>query len=692
MKRRNILTLGLVMVLLITACVPSATPTTVPPTTSPEPTETPKVEPVQTEPPAVEPTEERIPTWPESIAAEEDLSRTPVSAEEQATFDLLALLNFVENDPIQLGIAVEGVPGPVEPIVATEVPVLREGTVETFWVHNNDTNEWSQIEARLERVTEHAYFWFDTSRELVELESINRAAEAFEQIYEQVRAIYGSEWTPGIDGDPHIYILHPRATVLCNVDETTAHQCTLLGYYSSNDELPISIEPHSNQHEMFIMNMDKAIGGDQYLTTLAHEFRHMIEYNYDRHDDDWVVEGTAMMVEDMLGYKRDVGSYGSDFTGGGTDLQLNVWGQGYSAIAHYGQSYTFTRYIYNRLGDEFYGAWVKHPDRAFFALDAVLQEQGYDFTAHDLWLDWTAAVSLIDFEGVPALYSFGEEFYVDPPKMEVANKFPRQFEDTVNQYAFDLYDVRSDSTVKVNFVGMTKVLVLENVLPASGQYMWWSGRANQSDMWLTRELDLSGVGTATLNYSVFYSLEKGYDFAYVLVSTDGGETWQSLVTENMQGDKESDDPGDQALTERFYTSRTNEWVNENVDLSEFAGQKILLRFQYITDAIYTGPGIALDNISVPEIGFFDDVETLDEGWEAQGFVGVTAYEPQAFYITLITFDAEGVAQVQRIVLAEDNTASFEIPLNQDSKRALVLVAAANPLIITPAHYQLSFEK
>ncbi len=684
--RRFPLLLLLVLALLVSACGKAATPT---PTSAP-PTQAPTKAPTQppTAAPSATPTVEPTPAWPEPIAPEEDLSRSPVSAVEQATFDTLASLDFVENDPIGLAVAIKGVEGPVNPVAATEAPTLKEGTVQTFWVHNTDTNEWSQVEARLERVTEHAYLWFDTSRELVQKDAIDKAAEAFESMYEADRAIYGSEWNPGIDGDPHVYVLHAAATALCNVTESTAHQCSLLGYFSTTDELPVAVEPHSNQHEMFIMNMDKAIGGEQYLTTLIHEFRHMIEHNYDRHDDDWEVEGTAVMAEDLLGYPKVAGGYGNAFTGNTTDLQLNVWSQGASAIQHYGQGYVFARYIYDRLGRDFYSAWVQHPDRGFLALDAVLQEQGYDFNAHDLWLDWATAVALLGFDNTAMPYAFGENFYVKPPKRTPINKFPKTIKDTVNQYAFDVYDVRGKAPVQINFTGTTKVAVLENLLPASGQYMWWSGRANQSDMNLTREVDLTGVDQATLEYDVYYSLERGYDFAYVLVSTDGGQTWQSLVSENMQGEKASDDPGDNALTDRFYTGRTKGWVHESIDLSDYAGQKVLLRFQYITDAIFTGPGMALDNIAIPEIGFYDDAESLADGWQAQGFTRVTAYEPQRFHLVLVTFDADGVPQVQRIALADDNTASFEVPLSEDSSRALLIVAASNPLIMTPAHYQI----
>ena len=39
-------------------------------------------------------------------------------------------------------------------------------------------------------------------------------ADSFEnQIYPTDRAFFGSEWTPGVDGDPHIYILYARGLV-----------------------------------------------------------------------------------------------------------------------------------------------------------------------------------------------------------------------------------------------------------------------------------------------------------------------------------------------------------------------------------------------------------------------------------------------------------------------------------------------
>src|SRR5439155_25366635 len=91
-----------------------------------------------------------------------------------------------------------------------------------------------------------------------------------------------------------------------------------------------------------------------------------------------------------------------------------------------------------------------------------------------------------------------------------------------------------------------------------------------------------------------------------------------------------------------YTGRSGDgdtpaWIDEQVDLSPFAGRDVLLRFEYITDEAASGPGFALDDLSVPEIGFVDDAEA-DYGWPASGFTRVTGPIAQRYLIQLVTQD------------------------------------------------------
>ena len=90
---------------------------------------------------------------------------------------------------------------------------------------------------------------------------------------------------------------------------------------------------------------------------------------------------------------------------------MNAWASG--AINHYAKGFVFSRYIYDRFGPDFYSAWVQNPDRAFFAIDAVLKDFGYEFNAHDLWLDFTGAVALLGEENIPEPYTFAADFLAD---------------------------------------------------------------------------------------------------------------------------------------------------------------------------------------------------------------------------------------------------------------------------------------
>jgi len=58
-----------------------------------------------------------------------------------------------------------------------------------------------------------------------------------------------------------------------------------------------------------------------------------------------------------------------------------------------------------------------------------------------------------------------------------------------------------------------------------------------------------------------------------------------------------------------------QWVHEQIDLSAYAGKQIAVRFEYVTDEAYNTAGWAIDDISVPELGYSTDAETGDDGWQ-----------------------------------------------------------------------------
>ena len=134
------------------------------------------------------------------------------------------------------------------------------------------------------------------------------------------------------------------------------------------------------------------------------------------------------------------------------------------------------------------------------------------------------------------------------------------------------------------------------------------------DTRLTREFDLSGLTSATLRYRAWFETERGWDYAYVAASTDGGKTWRALPATHT-----SDyDPVGAAYGPGYTGDSGGKWVQESVDLTAFAGRKVLLRFEYVTDDAAHARGFAVDDISIPELGFSDGADS-DGGWQAEGF-------------------------------------------------------------------------
>lgn len=88
-----------------------------------------------------------------------------------------------------------------------------------------DLNENSQIDTTLQYATDHVYFWIEDGVPF-EFEALKSLVDTFEnEIYPKNRQFFGSEWTPGVDGDPHLYIIFAQGL-----------GGNLAGYFSSADE------------------------------------------------------------------------------------------------------------------------------------------------------------------------------------------------------------------------------------------------------------------------------------------------------------------------------------------------------------------------------------------------------------------------------------------------------------------------
>lgn len=577
------------------------------------------------------------------------------------------------RDDVRLAVAYRGIDAAVAtPPAPSDLAV---GDTETFTIGNVDSNTVSQITAELLSIGDNAYFWFDTAAEVQpDATELKAVTSAFDSIYDTLYATFGVSPPPG----GRVHVVHASAAALC--DDPDA--CRLAGYFSSRDLLPAAVNPLSNERPMFVMNV-RQYGTENYLDVLSHELRHMLGSSYDTGDEDWFIEGAAMLAEDLVGFTLGPQARGGLFLAN-PDQQLNSWTDE-NTIPYYGQGYLVNRFLYDRLGPAVYREYSRRPEPGLQAVDAAAAAAGRDETGESLWLDWLVAMAIQDNDAAPERYRWdGPD--LEPLTPTAVDRLPAQFATTVSQYAADYYALPSSGEFRIDFNGAASVSLLGADAP-SGDHFWYAQRANESNPRLTRSVDLRSVDAATLTYRVYADIERGYDFAYVSVSTDGGERWQPLVAANMHGLDTADDPSNTAFADRFYTGRSRTWLDESIDLTPYAGAEILLRFEYVTDLILTYGGFALDDIAIPEIGFDDDVETAGAGWTAEGFTRATGELPQEWRLQLVTFDRDGQPAVDQVPV-EDGHAVFSFQAVAGRRRPLLIIAALAPETLQPAAYSL----
>jgi hypothetical protein len=579
------------------------------------------------------------------------------------------------NDPVELADRLGGLSNVPSTLIDPDAP-YSVGAVKDFWVSNVDTNENFQITAVLRYVGDNTYFWIQEGVDY-DPDDLRALGDTFDQdIVPTNREFFGNEWNPGVDGDPHIYILYAGDLGYA-----------LAGYFSSADEINPLAHEYSNAHEMFLINSDNVYLWEEYIYgTLAHEFQHMIHWYTDRNEATWMNEGFSMLAELLNGY--DIGGHDYSYLVN-TDIQLTDWGDEVGSNSpYYGASFLYMAYFLDRFGEDVTKAVVANPDNSMESIDLVMNAMdirdpltGEIVTANEIFADWAVTNLLLDPTVEDGRYDYGNYSPIQASLTENIIGFPEgSLRRSVHQYGVDsiqFSDLEGDVTLV--FTGSTTVGLMP-VDAYSGKYMFYSNKGDESDMTLTREFDFTGVSAPIeISYATWYDLEKDYDYLYLVASTDG-ENWQILDTPSCT----TIDPSGNSYGCGF-NAATNGWVEETVDLSQFAGEKVTLRFEYITDAAVNGEGFLLDDVRVDAIGYFTDFETDEGGWVPDGFAWVTNELPQEFEVSLIY--KSGGTTVTHLDLSENNSVSVQLNLEAGDEVILV-VSGTTPYTNQTASYQV----
>jgi hypothetical protein len=295
--------------------------------------------------------------------------------------------------------------------------------------------------------------------------------------------------------------------------------------------------------------------------------------------------------------------------------------------------------------------------------------------------DWSVA-NFVDDEAAGPAYHY-ERLDLGSAAHEAGIKFvPNEQAASIPQMGVHYIDLRLDGPVSLSFAGDTLAPLLP-APPHSGETAWYAPAQENVSAHLTREFALAGLEQATLNFWAWYDLRYDTDAVYVTISADGGVTWRALPLRNGRAAEYGPALSGRSI-DRADAAKGG-WVEESISLDEYAGQRILIRFDLLTYGASEVRGLALDDIRIAELGAGQDGDAEETAWQPVGFVRAGQWLPQHWSVHYIR--AGERPEVEELSLNELNRGEWTLDLGPEG--GTLVIAALTPYVVEDAHYWLS---
>ncbi|MBE2183714.1 MAG: immune inhibitor A [Anaerolineae bacterium] len=346
--------------------------------------------------------------------------------------------------------------------------------------------------------------------------------------------------------------------------------------------------------------------------------------------------------------------------------------------------------------------------------------------------------------------------------------------------AYYFYTAPEAQTIQVQFQGAESISRFAGRSSDLENRFYLADSLPNADLTLTRRVDLTGVSAAELTFDALFDLSTGWNYGYVSVSVDEGETWEALPVvggevNNLHGaaygpgftgvsspeaprsfpimgvvlgadgvtigDLSPDGPAQRAgmqigdvligvdgetwqttpnilevlsgyapgqmvvfrvqrgarsheIPVMFgaHPTRTvmpeSEWMPQVVDLTLYAGQEILLRFEMVTLPAYERVTFAVDNLAIEAIGWRDDGDLPDD-WALNGWSATAERVPAEWMLTAVyTGDQDDrPPRVERMLMGEGFNSNFRVGLGAN-ETLILAVSALNTNTDQPAAFEL----
>jgi hypothetical protein len=433
-----------------------------------------------------------------------------------------------------------------------------------------------------------------------------------------LRTIPGYEWVPD-----DYYASEKTAILVSNIRDASFYDYTfpsfIIGFYWSLfeeyfDRNIISLDAAYWQNLLgpagsewvpgvFVEEEDAYV----YESTTAHEFQHLIHDDWLAGDEDYMNEACSMFAEALCGYPIDPGQI--EWFLATPDNSLTEWGDqgGYNILADYGAAYLWTLYLTDHYGFDFMSKYVQESGLPLSSIPRITELLPEGTSFYDVYHDWRIA-NLLDADGLYGYDSIDlSELY--PLKVhEIPHKkipwtgsemlgftytHPTQY--APKGYKLDEFRLGPFGTDYIALTGLEG----ENYLLFDGHdlthydygwkhidHVWESGGGDLINILLAGEAHVD-PDDPELEITTYWDIEDYWDFGFVQISTDNGETWTSLFNEWMTYDY---DPNCHNKIRDYLPGLTGwtvyygvPYVTMTFDLTDYADQDVLVGFRFMTD-------------------------------------------------------------------------------------------------------------
>ncbi|EDM44595.1 carboxypeptidase T precursor [unidentified eubacterium SCB49] len=124
---------------------------------------------------------------------------------------------------------------------------------------------------------------------------------------------------------------------------------------------------------------------------------------------------------------------------------------------------------------------------------------------------------------------------------------------------------------------------------------------------LNEPIDLTDATGANVTFYAKWEIETGWDYVQFEISIDNGNSW---IPQCGNYTTTGNDNGFQPSGEPLYDGTQNDWVLEEISLSDYIGETILARFQLESDNAQRADGFYFDDLTFNVLG--SDVLEVNE--------------------------------------------------------------------------------